>query len=152
MSNNKCIRSDEKEDEEEDSSVDDTTDGTLEKIAKMKELVDDTLFHDTYCRLFLKYLEMRCIVSSVVLISKYHNNLVFSHPLSYSLCKTISSYDYGSFVTNSRFTKRFGSKRPKITDARSLIKELYVDLSSYFGDEDSKDGNVPASPPPSPPP
>ncbi len=127
MSSNKRRRVD---NEDGDTSYEDSTDIALAKIAKLRQLVSDTLLHDTYCPLFLKFLEMRFIVTNVVLISKYHNNLLFNHPLSYSLSRSIASNDYGRFLTDSPFSKHF--RKPKIKDSQSLIKELYIDFSHFF--------------------
>ncbi len=123
-----------------DTSYEDSTEITLEKIDKLKELVSHTLFHDTYCPIILKFLEMRFIVSKVVLISKYHNNLLFNRSISYSLCRDIAFNEFGTFVTNSPYSKHFSKQAT--TNSRGLINELYINLSQHFTEEETKDGKI----------
>ncbi len=140
MSSNKRIRTD----NEEKTSIDDTTELTLQQIAKINQLISDTLLHDTYCPLIFKWLDMKFVLSKAVHISKYHHNLVFKHPNSLNLCRKIASNDFGSFVQKlpcktpqrliwalyQHFSKKMYSKR---TPSRTNHERLhsYVNVNSW---------------------
>ncbi len=118
------------DDETENEKYEKDIEKSLKKIAKLNKLYKDTLCHDTYCPLFLKFFGMRFIVNNIILISKYHRNLVLNHPASLPLCRSIAYYDYGTFLTLSPFNKQF--RHPSVTNGQTLISKLYLELPEQF--------------------
>ncbi len=121
-------------------NADDSINATLERIARLKQLVTDTLFHDTYCPIILKFFTLREALSNIPLISKYHNNLLFSHPQSVSLCRTLAINDFGTFITISPYSFLFkpkALKTPKLA-IRNLYVVLPFILEVFMDDEPEK--------------
>ncbi len=122
------------EDEESHNDADKASlDLAMERIAHLRELISDTLLHDTYCPIILKFFSLREVLSSMVLISKYHHNLVFNHPASLSLCRSLAFYDFGTFITSSPYAPYFRGK--EISSPKDLIDILYHTLPQFIVDK-----------------
>ncbi len=105
--------------------------GDSNRVARLRSLVESTLFHDTYCPLILSYCEPKEVFSSIIFVSKFHHNLVCDHPQSISLCRTLISQDFGPFITDSPLAKHF-QNNPKIKSGQDLINMLYLHLPSFL--------------------
>ncbi len=120
---------------EDDSSkrpnVNDTLPQTLEKIAKLTQLVYDTLCHNTYSPIIFSFFDLRYFLSNFIFISKYHRNLLLSRKShSILLCRTLAFYDFGTFITNPSIRPFFTGQF--IRDGHHFIHVLYKDLPNYL--------------------
>ncbi len=97
MSNNKRLRVSKSSDEQ------DTFQETLEegktRIENLQRLINDTIFHDTYSPLIIKWLEPLYVVKTISLVCKWLNKLLFNNgQVSKMLTKELIKNDFGPFI------------------------------------------------------
>ncbi len=97
MSNNKRLRASKTLDDQD--TFQETLEEAITRMENLQRLINDTVFHDTYSPLIIKWLDPLYVVKTIPLVCKWLNNLLFNNgQTSKMLIKELVKNDFGSFI------------------------------------------------------